>query len=84
MNLWTETPAERQERLRDEMLGKKRKAENAPVEEESDEVRRKRLRDQQLKDEVERHNVRCASVCPVRRSPRLASLADSGWSRLVM
>ncbi|GAA5863726.1 hypothetical protein JCM3774_001229 [Rhodotorula dairenensis] len=56
VNLWTETPAERQERLRDEMLGKKRKAENAPAEEESDEARRKRLRDQQLKDEVERHN----------------------------
>ena len=57
VNLWTETPAERQERLRDEMLGKKRKAENAPAEEETDEARRKRLRDQQLKDEVERHNV---------------------------
>ncbi|GAA5961917.1 hypothetical protein JCM8115_001609 [Rhodotorula mucilaginosa] len=56
VNLWTETPAERQERLRDEMLGKKRKAENAPAEEETDEARRKRLRDQQLKDEVERHN----------------------------
>lgn len=39
------------------MLGKKRKAENAPAEEETDEARRKRLRDQQLKDEVERHNV---------------------------
>ncbi|GAA5986008.1 hypothetical protein JCM10908_006369 [Rhodotorula pacifica] len=56
VNLWTETPAERQERMRDEMLGKKRKAENAPMEEETDEARRKRLRDQQLKDEVERHN----------------------------
>ncbi|POY72273.1 hypothetical protein BMF94_4575 [Rhodotorula taiwanensis] len=56
VNLWTETPAERQERLRDEMLGKKRKAENAPAEEETDDERRKRMRDQQLREEVERHN----------------------------
>ncbi|GAA6038421.1 hypothetical protein JCM8097_007640 [Rhodosporidiobolus ruineniae] len=65
--LWTETPAERQQRLQDEMLGKKRKAENAPKEEESDEARRKRKRDQQLKDEVERHN----------RANRHESLVDS-------
>ncbi|BGP18541.1 hypothetical protein JCM10213_002945 [Rhodosporidiobolus nylandii] len=55
-NLWTETPAERQQRLADEMMGKKRKAENAPAEEETDEQRRKRIRDRQLKEEVERHN----------------------------
>ncbi|GAA5969456.1 hypothetical protein JCM11641_008121 [Rhodosporidiobolus odoratus] len=55
-NLWTETPAERQQRLQDEMMGKKRKAENAPVEEESDEVRRKRVRDRQLREEVDKHN----------------------------
>ncbi|GAA5889191.1 hypothetical protein JCM6882_000671 [Rhodosporidiobolus microsporus] len=54
-NLWTETPAERQQRLQDEALGKKRKAENATVEETDDE-RRKRIRDRQLKDEVEKHN----------------------------
>ncbi|GAA5891163.1 hypothetical protein JCM8208_002522 [Rhodotorula glutinis] len=55
-NLWTETPAERQQRLEDEALGRKRRAENAPVEEERDDDRRKRIRDQQLKAEVERHN----------------------------
>lgn len=85
VNLWTETPAERQERLRDEMLGKKRKAENAPAEEETDEARRKRLRDQQLKDEVERHNVgdfalsRHLGGCAADRSihPALAFAAHS-------
>ncbi|GAA6046964.1 hypothetical protein JCM3770_003453 [Rhodotorula araucariae] len=55
-NLWTETPAERQQRLEDEALGRKRRAENAPVEEEGDDARRKRIRDQQLSAEVERHN----------------------------
>lgn len=59
-NLWTETPAERQERLRDEALGKKRRAENANPDDvdvdDSEEARRKRLRDERLKDEVERHN----------------------------
>ncbi|GAA5876850.1 hypothetical protein JCM16303_006308 [Sporobolomyces ruberrimus] len=57
-NLWTETPAERQQRLEDEALGKKRKAENSvPQEEEDDEeTRRKKSRDRRLKEEVERHN----------------------------
>ncbi|GAA5823792.1 hypothetical protein JCM11251_003295 [Rhodosporidiobolus azoricus] len=65
-NLWTETPAERQQRLKDEALGKKRKAENAVVEETDDE-RRKRVRDRQLKEEVEKHNA----------SARGESLVDS-------
>ncbi|BGP57032.1 hypothetical protein JCM8202_004530 [Rhodotorula sphaerocarpa] len=56
VNLWTETPAERQQRLKDEMLGKKRKAENAPADEETDDERRKRLRDLQLREEVDKHN----------------------------
>ena len=59
-NLWTETPAERQQRMQDELMGVKRKVENAsgPTEDESDEKRRKRERDYHLKEEVERHNVR--------------------------
>lgn len=62
-NLWTETPAERQQRLEDEMLGKKRKAEGltgGADEDESDEARRKRQRDWQLREEVDRHNVRAS------------------------
>lgn len=39
-------------------MGKKRRAENAPAEDETDDARRKRMRDQHLKDEVERYNVR--------------------------
>lgn len=65
-NLWTETPQERMQRLEDEMMGRKRKAEvsaggGGHVEEESDDQRRKRMRDMQLKEEVERHNVRYTS-----------------------
>ncbi|SCV71489.1 BQ2448_3077 [Microbotryum intermedium] len=62
VNLWTETPQERQKRLEDEMMGRKRKAEisngggGAGQPEETDEQRRKRMRDQQLRDEVDRHN----------------------------
>ncbi|GAA5940664.1 GPALPP motifs-containing protein 1 [Sporobolomyces koalae] len=58
-NLWTETPQERQQRLQDEALGKKRKAENShsgPTEEETEEQMRKRVRDRKLKEQVERHN----------------------------
>lgn len=66
-NLWTETPQERKQRLEDEMMGRKRKAEVSAsgggiVEEETDEQRRKRLRDAQLRDEVERHNVSAVTV----------------------
>lgn len=61
VNLWTETPAERQQRMEDEMMGKKRKAEisgSGDDEEDTDERRRKRERDWKLREEVERHNVR--------------------------
>lgn len=64
-DLWTETPAERQQRMEDEVLGRKRKAvisaAGSAREEESDEKRRKRERDIRLKEEVERHNVRLSS-----------------------
>jgi hypothetical protein len=61
-NLWTETPAERQQRIEDEMMGRKRKAEVSAggggiEEEENGEKRRKTERDRQLREEVERHNV---------------------------
>jgi hypothetical protein len=59
VNLWTETPQERKQRLEDEVMGRKRKATTGgpDPEEETDEKRRKRERDQRLKEEVERHNV---------------------------
>ncbi|SGY61538.1 BQ5605_C007g04568 [Microbotryum silenes-dioicae] len=72
VNLWTETPQERQKRLEDEMMGRKRKAEisngdgGAGQPEETDEQRRKRMRDQQLRDEVDRYN----------KSSRNATLLD--------
>ncbi|KAA1468356.1 hypothetical protein DENSPDRAFT_869636 [Dentipellis sp. KUC8613] len=55
--LWTETPAERQQRLADEVLGKKRRIENAdPAELEAEEdARKRRKRDAELKREVEEH-----------------------------
>lgn len=62
VNLWTETPTERQERLQDELLGRKGKAEISAAGggrkvEEGDDERRKRERDWVLREEVERHNV---------------------------
>lgn len=67
-NLWTETPAERQQRMNDELLGIKSKAEvsaggggRQDEEEEGDDKRRKRERDWALREEVDRHNVRLLS-----------------------
>jgi hypothetical protein len=60
-NLWTESPAERQQRLEDELLGKRKRAEISAAgggdEEDTDDQRRKRERDWQLREEVDRHNV---------------------------
>jgi hypothetical protein len=60
-NLWTETPAERQQRLADEVSGKRRRAANAegPVDEEEDaDVKLKRRREEQIRREVDEHTVR--------------------------
>ncbi|KAK4056988.1 hypothetical protein OIO90_001888 [Microbotryomycetes sp. JL221] len=61
IDLWTETPQQRAQRLEDEALGKRKKAvqsrtgggESVP---ETDEERRKRKRDERLKREVEEYN----------------------------
>ncbi len=48
MSLWTETPAERQQRITDEVQGKKRRVTDAPVEDDdAQEVIRKHRRKQE-------------------------------------
>ncbi|KDR68786.1 hypothetical protein GALMADRAFT_78060 [Galerina marginata CBS 339.88] len=54
-SLWTETPAERQQRLADEVLGKKRRVTDAPVDEDEDAKGKKRRRKQE--EEVIRRGV---------------------------
>lgn len=59
--LWTETPAERQQRLADEVSGKKRRKQNADAEispEEALEARKKRKRDESIRTGVDEHTVR--------------------------
>ncbi|KAF9481238.1 hypothetical protein BDN70DRAFT_876550 [Pholiota conissans] len=58
MSLWTETPAERQQRLADEVSGKKRRVTDAPVDEDMDEKARKRRRKEEeeaIRRGVEEH-----------------------------
>lgn len=63
-SLWTETPAERQARMADEVLGKRKKAEvgaggGGGEEDDLDpESIKRRRRDAQLREEVDRYNVR--------------------------
>ncbi|EDR00705.1 uncharacterized protein LACBIDRAFT_295733 [Laccaria bicolor S238N-H82] len=48
-SLWTETPAERQQRLADEVSGKKRRAvETQPVDDDPDGLKKRRRRDEEL------------------------------------
>ncbi|KZT18213.1 hypothetical protein NEOLEDRAFT_1143684 [Neolentinus lepideus HHB14362 ss-1] len=55
MTLWTETPAERQQRLADEVSGKRRRIENAAPEVDSEEIARKRRRDAVVRQGVEQY-----------------------------
>ncbi|KAJ3902269.1 hypothetical protein F5879DRAFT_964911 [Lentinula edodes] len=54
-NLWTETPAERQQRLSDEVMGKKRPATRVAAEEESLENKRRRLAEEDVRKGVQEH-----------------------------
>lgn len=58
-SLWTETPAERQQRLADEVSGRKRRAVNAdPVaDEDEEEARKRRRRDAEIRKGVDEHTV---------------------------
>ncbi|EIW86084.1 hypothetical protein CONPUDRAFT_160938 [Coniophora puteana RWD-64-598 SS2] len=55
-SLWTETPAERQQRIADEVAGRKRPAANAePESHDDDESRKRRRRDAEIRRGVEEH-----------------------------
>ncbi|KAG8891467.1 hypothetical protein FRC01_014684, partial [Tulasnella sp. 417] len=59
-NLWTETPAERQQRLADEVSGKRKRAEVAAGgsggAEPSEEDRKRRRRDAEVREQIEEYN----------------------------
>lgn len=60
--LWTETPAERQQRLADELSGKKRRKENSDVIEDGGrgalEARKRQKTEEEIQRAVAEHNVR--------------------------
>ncbi|KAJ3967878.1 hypothetical protein EV361DRAFT_456923 [Lentinula raphanica] len=57
-NLWTETPAERQQRLADEVMGKKRPATRVAAEEETLDSKRRRLAEEDVRKGVQEHTRR--------------------------
>jgi len=60
--LWTETPAERQQRLAEELSGKRKRA-TADVGPSDDRLSSKRARrDMEIREQVKKHNVRSASL----------------------
>ncbi|KAG8220193.1 hypothetical protein J3R82DRAFT_1228 [Butyriboletus roseoflavus] len=58
-SLWTETPAERQQRIADEVSGRKRRAVNADPVEDEEEVKKRRRKDSEIRKGVDEHTVRC-------------------------
>lgn len=65
-SLWTETPAERQARLADEVMGKRKRSEisasGAGAEELTDEDRKRRKHDQDVSRTIEEYNVSAQSL----------------------
>ena len=58
-SLWTETPAERQQRLADEVSGKKRRVTDAPVDEDTTGANKRRKQDEErIKKNVDEYTVR--------------------------
>lgn len=59
--MWTETPAERQARLADETMGKRKRAEISAGantrEEEADDNKKRRRKDLEISKAIEEHNV---------------------------
>ncbi|KAI6037934.1 hypothetical protein EDC04DRAFT_2868576 [Pisolithus marmoratus] len=70
-SLWTETPAERQQRIADEVTGRKRKAVNAEPEVDLEDARRRRKRDEVIRKGVQEHS----------RRVRGAALVDTHMER---
>ena len=63
-SLWTETPAERQQRLADEVSGRKRRAVNAEPVEEAADGKKKRRMDQEIRRGVDEYTVRFFPFLP--------------------
>jgi hypothetical protein len=62
-SLWTETPAERQQRLADEVSGKKRRVTDAPVDEDTTGANKRRKQDEErIKKGVDEYTVRLSSL----------------------
>ncbi|KAI6137200.1 hypothetical protein F5141DRAFT_72854 [Pisolithus sp. B1] len=70
-SLWTETPAERLQRLSDEVSGRKRKAVNAEPEEDPEDAKKKKKRDEVIRRGVDEHT----------RKIRGAALVDTHMER---
>lgn len=70
-SLWTETPAERQQRLADELSGKKRRKENSDVPDdggrEALEARKRQKTEQEIQKAVSEHNVRGSTISSLFR-----------------
>ncbi|KAG6804762.1 hypothetical protein H0H92_002566, partial [Tricholoma furcatifolium] len=54
-SLWTETPAERQQRLADEVAGKKRRAVDTVVDDEDDDKKRRKMEEYKIRKGVEEY-----------------------------
>jgi Protein of unknown function (DUF3752) len=64
-SLWTETPAERQQRLADEVSGKKRRAVNAEPVEEAEDGKKKRRMDESIRRGVDEYTVGSLPFLPI-------------------
>lgn len=82
-SLWTETPAQRQQRIADEVAGKRRRATDVSAVEEDADARKRRKYEEEVRKGVEEHTVRhtisrarerCLTQAVVQKTVRGAAL----------
>lgn len=73
-NLWTETPQERQKRIEDEVMGKKRRAADAPEPDHTAVKRRKQ--DDELRRAVQTHSSRAESLVDIHQRSQAGKPKD--------
>lgn len=76
-SLWTETPAEKQQRLADELSGKKRRKENSDATADDElEARKKRKRDEAIQHAVSEHTRKFRSETLLQMHSKVASAIE--------
>ncbi|CDO70954.1 hypothetical protein BN946_scf184829.g63 [Trametes cinnabarina] len=81
-SLWTETPAERQQRIADEVAGKRRRAADVdPTEDTDPDARKRRRYEEEVRRGVEEHTKKVRGPTLIEQHERLSSVKEAEKAR---